>query len=310
MAKKETELDNYLKLPEDKHLNDLAQTLFILEPDRRNRSNTAHFIRKNFELTIKNFDALQRSPSALKLLDVILLYAVSQKCETVRIPLQKYMHIRGRASETDVRNQLKLDLDLLNSITFKYNSVKKICWFTVGLSANSYGLNNGVIYFRMTPEFYNSIPTSTFMFIPLEYYQMNDKLHPHASFFLRRITLHKRLNLGKINENTIGVKTILESSPGFTKLDNKLRKFKERVLYPFERDMNSINSIKWDYTNKPENIKFEDFINLNIKIEWVEYPDTKKFVENKHAAAAKVLELEAYKKSKERSKTKPKEEES
>ena len=80
------------------------------------------------------------------------------------------------------------------------------------------------------------------------------------------------MNLGKPNENIIGVETLVNSSPTFPKYEDVNYRFTQFILEPFERDMDAIKSIKWHYAGEqPTN--YNEFITSNVVITWVDYPD-------------------------------------
>ena len=280
------ELAQFLKLPQGNHMNNLAHKLATREiAMTKNLEGTASIIDEDFKLYIKGYDKLTNGghTSAVKLLDALVINCSRNQNSLAKIPLKKYMELRELKDEKEARKQIKNDMEVLKSIKFEYKGIKKRKgdWLNLSLYGGRDGIYRGTIEFRFTPEFYSSIPNNQFMYIPPEYFSIKDRCNPHSSYFIRRISEHKRMNLGKTDENIIGVKTLINSSPIFPRYDEtKGSHFAQLILEPFERDMDILRYIKWNYTeNQPTN--YNEFINSNILITWVNYPDVEKLTEQK-----------------------------
>ena len=119
------------------------------------------------------------------------------------------------------------------------------------------------------------------------------------------------MNSGKKNEDIIAVTTLLEAAqnvmPSYEEVYKDNRDYKGRIINPFERDMDALIEIgmlsEWTYchrNNVPladselENLDYETFKTLNVKVQWTEYPDQSHRLEIKHK------KLETAKKSKEK----------
>ena len=81
------------------------------------------------------------------------------------------------------------------------------------------------------------------------------------------------MNLGKLNENVISVKTLIDACPNFPTYEDVMGgagQISKRIINPFERDMDSLSpGISWEYQREsPKN--YSDFINSNIIIHWTE----------------------------------------
>ena len=293
------EFGRYMKLPQDNHTNHLAHKLTTKIKDRAqldligkdsaqlnlagkdraqlDLTGKATITSQDFRLYIEGYDKLVNgaNTSAVKLFDAAVINCSKNRDPLARIPLKEYMELRGLKNEKEARKQIKADMEVLKSVKFEYKGRGKGRgdWLSLSLYGGRAGIYKGVIEFRFTPEFYASIPKNQFMFIPKEYFSTHDKYNPHTAYFIRRIAEHKRMNLGKLNENIIGVETLVNSSPTFPKYDEtKGYHFSQLILRPFERDMNAIKSIKWHYAGEqPTN--YNEFITSNVVITWVDYPE-------------------------------------
>ena len=289
------DLDRYMRLPQDNHTNHLAHKLTTKIKDRAQLDLTgkATITSQDFRLYIEGYDKLVNgaNTSAVKFFDAAVITCSKNRNPLASIPLKEYMELRGLKDEKEARKQIKADMEVLKSVKFEYKGTGKGRgdWLSLSLYGGRAGIYRGVIEFRFTPEFYASIPENQFMFIPKEYFSTRDRYNPHTAYFIRRIAEHKRMNLGKPNENIIGVETLVNSSPTFPKYEDVNYRFTQFILEPFERDMDAIQSIKWHYAGEqPTN--YNEFITSNVVITWVDYPDdeVKKLTQRKkHSAKGK-----------------------
>ena len=281
------DLDRYMRLPQDNHTNHLAHKLTTKIKDRAQLdfNGKATITSQDFRLYIEGYDKLVNgaNTSAVKFFDAAVITCSRDRDPLARIPLKEYMELRGLKDEKEARKQIKADMEVLKAVKFEYKGTGKSRgdWLSLSLYGGRAGIYRGVIEFRFTPEFYASIPENQFMFIPKEYFSTRDKYNPHTAYFIRKIAEHKRMNLGKPNENIIGVETLISSSPTFPKYDEtKGYHFSQLILQPFERDMDAIQSIKWHYAGEqPTN--YTEFITSNVVITWVDYPDVAKLTQRK-----------------------------
>ena len=110
------------------------------------------------------------------------------------------------------------------------------------------------------------------MYFPIEALQGNINANPYKYWLARRISEHKRMNLGKSNEDVISVKTLIEACPNYPKYEDvreSNRRLTHRLIKPFERAMNTlIGAFSWDYCkDHPKN--YEEFISAKVKITWI-----------------------------------------
>jgi hypothetical protein len=280
------ELGQYMKLPQGTHTNNLARNLTtkIKDPAQLDLTGKATITTKDFRLYIEGYDKLVNgaNTSAVKFFDAAVITCSRNRDPLARIPLKEYMELRGLKDEKEARKQIKADMEVLKAVKFEYKGTGKGRgdWLSLSLYGGRAGIYRGVIEFRFTPEFYASIPENQFMFIPKEYFSTRDRYNPHTAYFIRRIAEHKRMNLGKPNENIIGVETLVNASPLFPKYEDVYYQFTQKILEPFERDMDAITSIKWHYAGDPPT-NYTEFITSSVVITWVDYPDVLKLTQRK-----------------------------
>lgn len=277
-AEAHTKRTTYLKLPQSVNTNKLSRKLAARKDIQVMLNDTATLVDdKDFKLYVENFSGYIANTSAVKLLDAVIMNCITNKTLLARIRLKDYMELRELSDEKTARKQILADMKALKKVTIEYKGIGKRRgdFIIAGLYGGWGGIYNGIIEFRITPELLASIPQQQYMYIPNEYFATNDKYNPHTAYFIRRIAEHKRMNLGKPNENIISVKTLIESSPLFPKYEEINYRFSQFMLEPFERDMDAIYSFKWHYEgNEPEN--YNEFITSNVVITWGNYPDVTK----------------------------------
>lgn len=282
----ENVIAQYLKLPQSTHTNSLAHKLTtrISNPAQLDLNGRGTIADKDFKLYIEGYDRLVNgaNTSAVKFFDAAVMNCSKNHDSLARIPLNEYMELRGLKDEKEARKQIKSDMEVLKAIKFDYKGTgkRKSDWLSISLYGGRDGIYKGVIEFMFSKDFYASIPENQFMFMPREYFSTRDKYNPHTSYFIRRIAEHKRMNLGKTNENIIGVETLINSSPLFPKYEDVKYRFTQFILTPFEKDMDVIKSIKWHYSGE-QPTSYNEFIDSSVVITWVDYPDVGKLTQRK-----------------------------
>lgn len=288
--------DRFFLIAQSSASNSLAHKLTsrIADPAELDLFGNATVASKDFRLFIRGYTELTNgvNTSASKLLDSLLITATvaGLRDTLVELPLKTYMHMRGLKDVKETRKQVKRDIDALGRVRFEYRGVGKESgsWLNVSLYGGTSGIKNGIIYFRFNEDFYNSIRIGDskflFMFFPKESLRLNDNANPYSYSFSRRISEHKRMNLGHSNENKIRVKTLLDACPHFPTYEEVMagnRNVSDRIITPFERDMDALSSVYvWHYQGD-QPVTYQDFIEAVIVVEWAHYPDTKLLVKRR-----------------------------
>ena len=80
------------------------------------------------------------------------------------------------------------------------------------------------------------------MYFPQEALRGNIKKNPWKYWLARKISEHKRMNIGKPNEDTISVQTLIDACPNYPtyeKVMSEDRAIRRRIIEPFERDLDA-----------------------------------------------------------------------
>lgn len=254
--------------------------------------------KQEFVLTIEKFEELENmlskelynnhkaNQSAGKLLDGFLIKMTENGFSSplVTIPLKEYAELVGKKDLKELRAKTKSDLQVLKRVKFSYTPKKKTKgnnqdYMNIYLFGGTEGIKNGNIMFKFNDDFFKIFAEQkNFLYVPIEVLQSNEKRNPNTYLLYKKIVSHKRMNAGKKNENIIGVKTLYEycvTLPRYEDIKESDNKVSQRIIEPFERDLDVIKGFSWHYDINSEPKDFNEWINANIKIEWNnELPDT------------------------------------
>jgi len=288
MPKAET---NFYVLAQSHSSNNLARKLTskIIDSAQMDLYGNGRIESKDFKLFIRGYAELVNgiNTSASKLLDSLLITATANGLNDtiVRLPLKEYMQMRNLKDEKETRKQVKRDIDALKRVSFEYvgQGKTKGNWLNVTLAGEISGIINGIIIFQFGLSFYNSLKINEseylFMYFPKEALRLNDNANPYSYFFARKISAHKRMNIGKPNENIIRVHTLIEECknfPTYYQVKALGGAVTKRMIDPFERDMDALSeAFGWEYIgNQPST--YQDFIDSIVRIIWLNYPNLNK----------------------------------
>lgn len=260
---------------------------------------------ENFILFLSNFSKIKwLRQSALQLLDTIVITFTENGAEgtEISLPLKVYMEMRGLKDEKEARKQIKEDLEALYNLkfeTFTQPIHGKSQDFINLAIIGSHGIKNGKIFVSLDGVFSKLL--SYYPAIPIHkgLLKLKANKNPCAYYFAKKIHEHKFMNSGKKNEDIIAVMTLLEAAqnvlPTYEEVFNDNRDYNKRIIDPFERDMDALTEIgmlsEWIYCHKNEfpltdaeleNLDYETFKSLNVKVTWTEYPDQTKRLEAKN----------------------------
>jgi hypothetical protein len=220
--------------------------------------------------------------------------------ELVVMPIREYMLIRGLKDYKSVRKQVEEDLKVLSRIQLEWKEYKnkgknKRDYLNIRISGGTEGILNGVIVFRFNKDFLLILQSCKIMPIPNEILMINSKRNPHSISLLIKLAEHANMNFGKSNANIIGVNSLLSYCSHLSSYEEVMangRQVTKRIIDPFERDMDSITSISWEYCgakgfpiNPPT--RYKDFIKAKVKFTFKDYPEREKIPPKKRSSKKK-----------------------
>ena len=291
---------NYYLLAQSNTSNKLHKkiTMKIASPAQFDLFGNGTVASSDFRLFIRGYQELVNgvNQSAAMLLDSLMITATQAGLQStlVNLPIKEYMSMRGLKDEKETRIQVKRDIDALERVSFEYKGIGKQrgAWLKVSIAGGTVGqIKNGDIIFRFNQDFFDSFRVSEktrylYMYFPREALQGNIRQHPHKYWLARKISEHKRMNLGKANQDIIGVDTLIAACPNMPTYEEVIRStgaITQRIIEPFERDMDELNqSLSWHYTDSEEGPQdYQSFMSATVTIHWHYYPDTKKLENGK-----------------------------
>lgn len=248
--------------------------------------------------------------SAQKTLDALVLYTTNHPKgggeNEFFMPLDWFMEVRGLSNAKEAIKQLKKDIESLKGlgITRRGKGQKKhIVEESWSLYGGYHKIRSDGLTFRATKEFFSCFMSSPVMPMALDAMKSDSRKNPNTYPLFRKILEHKNINIGKTNEDIISVRTLLSvcsKIPSYQTVKEGNRNYRDRIILPFERDMEEAercgNHFTWRYcgikgaeTEYP--LTYEEFIECNIHIDWKDYPDQTKrltaLAEKKKAADRK-----------------------
>lgn len=267
----------------------------------------------NLSIFIPNYDKLTGIKTTThQLLDALTVALTESgiKSQVVTMPLIEYMEKRGLKDIKEARKQVTEDLEILynETISFKGEGKKgKQADFHDMRILDSKGIKNGIITVSFGIMFYNMLLGYPVMPYPRQLWALSNKRNPNSYYFLKKLSEHKNMNIGKKNEDTIGVKTLLAVTPDIPTYEEVLatdRALNRRIIEPFERDMDALDeTLTWEYCHQNSKqltdeelsvFSYDIFIGLLVKVNWRQYPNQTTRLERK---AAKIKQIQQRKKT-------------
>jgi hypothetical protein len=247
----------------------------------------------DFKLTIKNYATyiggkLCVTKGGLKtldfmFLDILLIKFAQTKELNIKLKLKEYMKMRGLKDTKTARKQVIDSIEALSRITYDARENIKGKWInsgTISIFGGSGYIKNGTIHFNFNADFYNLLLNYSVM----NYSGSTLKMDPRTNgyYFSRFIDENYRINEGKSRVNKISIRSLLSKTPSLPTVDDVLSKdkhIKDRIIVPFFRDLDRLIHIKYKVLNQnkeevkyPENMRYEEFINCTLVIDYNNYP--------------------------------------
>lgn len=243
----------------------------------------------DFTLTIKKYAELKNGirTTAYMLLDCLVIHftETGSRSAQIRLPLEKYMEMRGLKDKKEARAQVIEDMEALKRIEYEARERIRGKWVHSG-SISIFGgtglIKNSVIYFNFNADFYNQLKNYCIMEYPKELLKANPKKNPHAYYFGRYIAENYRMNEGKERQNCITIQALLEQSPELPSYETVMstdRAIYKRIIYPVIRDLDSIGPLYYDLVSKdgniiddPQGLTYDEFKACKIIVDYSDFP--------------------------------------
>jgi hypothetical protein len=264
-------------------------------------TRTAITTKGELQLALFNYTGGLRGfrTTTYQLLDTltVVLTEGGAKHRKLSLSIKDLARMRGLKDLKALRQQVEEDLNAIwnSEITYKKTKIRILSAMT-----EDKPIKNGFLYVSFTEEFYNLLLGYPVMPYPEQLLEINSKKNPNSYYFLRKISEHKNMNVGKPNEDILSVETLLASSSEMPTIEEVMQAGQhvdQRIISRFERDMDAIaDTLTWEYCHSNatpltdeeiSSMNYETFKNLLIKITWNNYPDQTARLERKAERIAK-----------------------
>lgn len=246
-------------------------------------------------VVVKNYitDKTYFDPNTAKLLEMLILVNGRTGCNSPKVVLsvEEYMTLRNIKGVEKARKRLDEQLRNLYEVSMRFegfdNKYIRYSNLDIRILGDKGELTNGNIEVKFNDTFFQMIKEYSFMYYPQQLFALDERKNPNSYHLGKKITDHKRMNYKHKNADVVSVKTLLESCSGLAdyKDISKSGQIRQRIIKPFERDMNALGSfIDWEYysengsltTDERDNLDYTSFINLMVHITWHYYPESVK----------------------------------
>lgn len=250
---------------------------------------------------IVSYDDLRKlAPDTKQLLFFLVKIFTESNIKTnpdMTLRIDDYMKIRKLKDRKSAIEALKANFDLITESKLSYIAIvgkgkQKKAKQVGGLNyIDSWTWDNEknktAINFKFTMSFYDELKRTCIMQCPNLLWEINAKKNPASVDFLLKIAEHKNMNFDKRNADIIAVSTLLDATefiPPVEEVRELDRNVLDRIIRPFERDLNALSTaFTWYYcyprSNGEEvpkdelsNIDFTTFQSLCVKFNWIDYP--------------------------------------
>lgn len=280
----------YMAVPQTDHSNKLVSVLHsnkLVDDKASELTDTKQLMYKDGTITLKVLNQKNIGVSATKAFHILLYLTDQQNSNRVSIKLTEYMNIRGLKSRPSARRQVLKDMETLHATLYTFERGDKT--YKLSPSAGFFGIENGTIFFTFSEEYLCTFRNS-FLYLDNRAFKYNDKENPHSFYFHWCITLNYRMNCDKPNHNIVSVRKLIETAPSFPKYNKVRGEFNRMVVEPFERDMDNLEGIKWEYVGEAP-YTYEEFINANVRITMLDKPNLDNLMDLRKKGRKKITAL-------------------
>jgi len=255
---------------------------------------------RGLEIRLQSASGKDLNEPTKKLLDFFCqdLTEGGAKSPLVKTSIDEYMSKRGLKNRKEAYKQVRSCLVTLGGAQVSWEqkevtgAIKPYRFVNI---ADSGSLDSsGSIEFTFGATFFEVLQGYAIMRLHALYWRLNAKYNPNSGYYLRKLHEHKNMNIGKDNEDTIAVDTLLDASPESKTYEEVMagnRNLTDRIIDPFERDMDALDeALTWEYCHRNgapltdeelDTMNYSIFIKLNVKVFWRNYPDQTKRLADK-----------------------------
>jgi len=205
------------------------------------------------------------------------------------IPLSEFQAMKGNISRTQAYLQAQTAMANLKGLTITFiEKTRKDCRekdfkFISVFDALEY--EKGKITVSFGKRFFNHIRFYPLRVLPREVLSINGKLFQYAVTLSDVIEEHRRSSWKKGSvRDVLYVETLLKEA-GLPSIDKVGRRYKEKIVIPFEKNLDALSYLSWSYIdNKDKPLKkkgadmsWDEFIYARVKTTLLHDPECKAY---------------------------------
>jgi hypothetical protein len=217
------------------------------------------------------------------------------KSAEVLFPVERYMNLRGLKDKKEARKQIEEDLESLFNARISFReklsngNVKNYRDIRI---LGDKGIENNIIKVVFTQAYYSILSNYSVAYYSPYLFTYNWRNKPVSFYLSKKLSDHRKMNLGKRNENIISVKSLLESAsiiPSYEVVRNTDKHVDQRIFSALADGLDKLHKdLSWywcyrDGTPIPEEeltpIKYEIASKWLVHIEWKDDPYKEKRLE-------------------------------
>lgn len=176
---------------------------------------------------------------------------------TLYISLDEYMRFRKITNKVNARNKIREDISALISFNISFKDVvpkefkkgkpvdNRIRSQTFNILTSITRFYRGNIRVNFTKEFMEFYSICPKLRVPCELFSINTKDNPNSLNLLWKMSINDKIGRYK---DSLNIQTLLKFCPSIPKTYDdivKVGQLYQRVIKPFERDMDALNIIDW-----------------------------------------------------------------
>ncbi len=240
---------------------------------------------ENNNLTIEFNNSNTIDATTTMLFDIIQHIHNERNTDNIILTINEYMTLKGlKINPRNKKKYIKIIKEHLHilegiSLSFIDNSKKKPSRIGGMNFIDNWFYKNGAFKITLTKSFVTYYDALMLLLLPKKLFKIDTNKNRCAYYISRKIYEIKRMQHGKIIKKTeskrtkyeknklknnyiiVGINTLYKDSNLPKYEDIKNRTYKQRIIEPFERDLNKIEDeklITWEYCNQKGKVLSED----------------------------------------------------
>lgn len=227
----------------------------------------------NVIATISNYANNKLSPNDLIFLQYLLtkftanvsfkepLESKIDKSREITLTLDEYMEWRNLTDKKEAKKSIKTSLDILFNTALEWTQdlwttppgkkrkVKepvKLSMRLVDTMAESFSFNKGRAVIKLNYDMAKILTQNGQIEpIPKALGQIKTNRNPNSLYIINKLISHYNMNIGKTNEHSISVATLLKCCPNIPNYEEIKTKGKvqQKIMIPFDRDLENLEEL-------------------------------------------------------------------